>query len=48
MHLTDAYRSYATSFIALFSQGIPHTPLSRNSYQEFREPLTLFFGVFQR
>ena len=30
LHLTDAYRSYATSFIAFFSLGIPHTPLFQN------------------
>jgi hypothetical protein len=42
LHLTDAYRSYATSFIAFFSLGIPRVPFSRNSYQEFQEPHSLF------
>src|SRR3989344_8568242 len=29
-HLPEAYRSYATSFIAFSSQGIHHTPLTLN------------------
>ena len=28
-HLPEAYRRYAASFIAFFSQGIHHTPLFR-------------------
>ena len=38
-HLVEAYRSHSTSFIALVSQGIHHTPL--HSHRECCTPLCL-------
>ncbi len=45
-HLPEAYRSYATSFIAIWCQGIHHTPLSKHYF--FKLTTTLQKRRFQR